>query len=122
MIFFTNSYQELQKKVEDKHIKSNIPKIRIGDTVKIGLIIQEGQKERVQYAEGVVIAKHQARLNTTITLRKIIQNIGVERIYLIYSPRIQSMNIIRKSKVRRAKLYYLRNRFGKATRLTEKIN
>ena len=121
MNLMNNNYEELKKSIEDIHIKLSIPEINIGDTVRIGLLIQEGNKERVQYAEGVIIAKHKARVNTTVTLRKIMQNIGVERIYLIHSPRIQSIIIIRKSKVRRAKLYYLRNRSGKATRLIQRI-
>nr|ARX95815.1 50S ribosomal protein L19 [Thorea hispida] len=121
MNLMNNNYEELKKSIDDIHIKLSIPEINIGDTVRIGLLIQEGNKERVQYAEGVIIAKHKAGVNTTVTLRKIMQNIGVERIYLIHSPRIQSIIIIRKSKVRRAKLYYLRNRSGKATRLIQKI-
>nr|YP_009296511.1 ribosomal protein L19 [Thorea hispida]AOM65446.1 ribosomal protein L19 [Thorea hispida]UNJ79105.1 ribosomal protein L19 [Thorea hispida] len=121
MNLMNNNYEELKKSIEDIHIKLSIPEINIGDTVRIGLLIQEGNKERVQYAEGVIIAKHKAGVNTTVTLRKIMQNIGVERIYLIHSPRIQSIIIIRKSKVRRAKLYYLRNRSGKATRLIQRI-
>jgi large subunit ribosomal protein L19 len=87
----------------------------------MGLLIQEGNKERIQSAEGVVIAKHNAHLNTTITLRKIMQGVGVERVYLINSPRIKTIEIIRRSKVRRAKLYYLRDRSGKATRLKQRF-
>lgn len=121
MNIINNSHKKLKDFIEYQQIKLNIPIISTGDTVKIGLTIQEGNKERIQYAEGVVIAKHKAGINTTITLRKMMQNIGVERIYLINSPIIQSINIIQKSKVRRAKLYYLRKRFGKATRLTQKI-
>ena len=112
-----NYIQELEK----KYLKSNIPNIEIGDSLRMGLLIQEGNKERIQYAEGVVIAQHSANLNSTITLRKIMQGVGVERVYLIHSPRIQSIQIIRKSKVRRAKLYYLRERSGKATRLKQKF-
>lgn len=121
MNFTTNKYNDLKKHVENMYIKLYLPKINIGDTVKIGLLIEEGNKERIQYNEGVIIAKHNSGLNTTITLRKVLQNVGVERIYLIHSPRIQNIQIIRRSKVRRAKLYYLRNRSGKATRLVQKI-
>nr|YP_009314397.1 Ribosomal protein L19 [Liagora harveyana]SCW22651.1 Ribosomal protein L19 [Liagora harveyana] len=110
------------QEVETKYLKNNIPDITIGDSLRMGLLIQEGNKERVQYAEGVVIAQHNANLNSTITLRKIMQGVGVERVYLIHSPRIQSIQITRRSKVRRAKLYYLRGRSGKATRLKQKFN
>nr|YP_009297858.1 ribosomal protein L19 [Kumanoa americana]AOM67592.1 ribosomal protein L19 [Kumanoa americana] len=107
--------------VEQKYTKSNLPEIKIGDTVKIGSLIQEGNKERIQYTEGVIIAKHNNHLNTTINVRKIVQGVGVERIYLLHSPRIKSIDIIRHSKIRRAKLFYLRNRSGKATRLRQKF-
>ena len=109
------------QKIENKLKKSNIPTISIGDTIKINVAIQEGNKERIQLSEGVVISKHNANLNTTITVRKIVQNIGVERIYLIHSPHIREIKIIRKSKVRKAKLYYLRNRSGKAAKLKRKL-
>nr|AOM64641.1 ribosomal protein L19 [Riquetophycus sp.] len=115
----TNS--KIITKIENKFKKINLPLIEVGDSIKIGLLIQEGNKERVQITEGVVISKNNNQLNTTITVRKILHNIGVERIYLIHSPRITKIEIIRKSKVRRAKLYYLRNRSGKATRLKQKF-
>ena len=108
--------------IEKAYLKPNIPMINVGDTVKIGVLIQEGNKERVQFSEGVIIAIHKAQLNTTITLRRIFQNIGVEKVYLLHSPRITSIQIIRQSKVKRAKLYYLRNKIGKATRLKQKFN
>nr|QCI09106.1 ribosomal protein L19 [Inkyuleea mariana] len=109
-------------KIEKKFKKKNIPDIKVGDSIKIGLVIQEGNKERTQISEGVVISKNNAQLNTTITVRKVLQNIGVEKVYLIHSPRITSIEIIRRAKVRKAKLYYLRNRSGKATRLKQKFN
>lgn len=107
--------------VEKSYFKNNIPTICVGDTVRIGLLIQEGNKERVQFSEGVVISVNHAYLNTTITLRRIFQGIGIEKVYLVHSPRITDIQIIRRSKVRRAKLYYLRNRSGKATRLKQKF-
>jgi large subunit ribosomal protein L19 len=121
MDFLTKNYKGIIQQIENNYIKSDIPIIHIGDIVKIGILIQEGNKERVQYAEGVVISKHNNHLNTTINIRKTLQGVGVERIYLIHSPRIQTIQIIRHSKVRRAKLYYLRNRSGKATRLKQKF-
>ena len=107
--------------IENELKKSNIPNISIGDSVKIGLLIQEGNKERVQITEGVVISKKQNNLNTAITVRRVLQNIGVEKVYLIHSPRITKIEVTRKAKVRRAKLYYLRGRSGKATRLKQKF-
>nr|UEQ12213.1 ribosomal protein L19 [Batrachospermum sp.] len=121
MIFLEKNYKNLIQQIENNYIKQDIPIIQIGDTVKIGILIQEGNKERIQYAEGVVISKHNNNLNTTINIRKVLQGIGVERIYLIHSPRIQTIQIVRHSKVRRAKLYYLRSKLGKATRLKQKF-
>lgn len=121
MNFSTRNNTDIIQQIENNYIKSDIPMIEIGDTIKIGILIQEGNKERIQYAEGVVISKHNNHLNTTINIRKILQGVGVERIYLIHSPRIQTIQIMRHSKVRRAKLYYLRNRSGKATRLKQKF-
>nr|YP_010618964.1 Ribosomal protein L19 [Deltalsia parasitica]WAX02977.1 Ribosomal protein L19 [Deltalsia parasitica] len=107
--------------IEQKYIKKNIPTIEIGDTVKIKKLIQEGNKERIQASEGVVIAKNNSQINQTITVRKTVQNIGVEKIYLLHSPQIINIEITKKSKVRRSKLYYLRNRSGKSTRLKPKL-
>ena len=109
------------REIERKWLKNEIPIIDVGDTIKIGILIQEGNKERVQFTDGVVIAKHKSNLSTTITIRKIIQGTGVERIYVIHSPRIKSIEVIKKSKIRKAKLYYLRTRSGKATRLKQKF-
>ena len=100
----------------------NLPKICVGDTVKVGVLIQEGNKQRVQPYEGIVIAQHRAGVSTTITVRKIFQGIGVERIFAIHSPWIQAIEIVRRAKIRKAKLYYLRNRIGKATRLKERFD
>nr|YP_009314192.1 Ribosomal protein L19 [Izziella formosana]SCW22446.1 Ribosomal protein L19 [Izziella formosana] len=121
MDFKVNFKHNYIQQLETEYLKADIPCIEIGDSIRMGLLIQEGNKERVQYAEGVVIAKHNAQLNTTITLRKIMQGVGVERVYLIHSPRIQNIQVTRRSKVRRAKLYYLRSRSGKATRLKQKF-
>nr|QCI07687.1 ribosomal protein L19 [Nitophyllum punctatum] len=110
------------KTVENKYRKYNLPHIKTGDNIQIKLIIQEGSKERIQISEGIVIAKHNRQLNTTITVRKVVQNIGVERIYLVHSPNIIEIKIINHSKIRRSKLYYLRKRSGKATRLKIKLS
>ena len=105
--------------VHEKFLKKNLPKIRIGDNIRVGVKIIEGNKERVQFYEGTVIAKKNNSINTTITVRKVLQGIGVERIFLIHSPKIDSIDILRSSKVRRSKLYYLRNLKGKASRLKQ---
>lgn len=106
-------------KIENKFIKENLPIIKIGDNVKIGVKIIEGTKERVQFYEGTIIAKKNSSINTTITVRKIFQGIGIERIFLIHSPKISSIIVIKSAKVRRSKLYYLRELKGKASRLKQ---
>ena len=107
--------------IERSFIKKDLPILKIGDNVKIGVKIIEGNKERVQFYEGTIIAKKNSSINTTITVRKILQGIGIERIFLIHSPKLSSITVLRSSKVRRAKLYYLRNLRGKASRLKQKI-
>ena len=107
--------------VEKNFLKKDLPTIKIGDNVKIGVKIIEGSRERVQFYEGTVIAKKNSLINTTITVRKILQGIGVERIFLIHSPKVDSIEVLRSSKVRRAKLYYLRNLRGKASRLKQTV-
>ena len=105
--------------IEKNFVKKDLPIINIGDNIKIGVKIIEGNKERIQFYEGTVIAKKNSSINTTITVRKILQGIGVERIFLIHSPKVDSITILHSSKVRRSKLYYLRNLRGKATRLKQ---
>lgn len=114
--------QEIIRSIESEQMKSDLPSIQIGDTVRVGVIIQEGDKERTQPYEGVVIAKRSAGLTQSITVRRIFQGVGVERVFLIHSPRIESIKILRRAKVRRAKLYYLRDRVGKATRLKQRFD
>ena len=113
-----NSQKTIQN-VENDFLKKDLPILKIGDNVKIGVKIIEGNRERVQSYEGTIIAKKNSLINTTITVRKILQGIGVERIFLIHSPKIDSIQVLRSSKVRRAKLYYLRNLRGKASRLKQ---
>ena len=105
--------------VESSFLKKDLPVIRIGDNVKIGVKIIEGNKERVQFYEGTILAKKNTSINTTITVRKTLQGIGIERVFLIHSPKIDSITVLRSSKIRRAKLYYLRNLKGKASRLKQ---
>ena len=111
--------QETIQTVETKFLKKDLPVLQIGDNVKVGVKIIEGNKERVQFYEGIVIAKKNSSINTTITVRKTLQGIGIERIFLIHSPKIDSINVLRTSKVRRSKLYYLRNLKGKASSLKQ---
>jgi large subunit ribosomal protein L19 len=106
-------------KIENKFIKENLPIIKIGDSIKIGVKIIEGTKERIQFYEGTIIAKKNSSINTTITVRKIFQGIGIERIFLIHSPKISSIMVAKSAKVRRSKLYYLRELKGKASRLKQ---
>ena len=113
-----NSQKTIQR-VEKNFLKKDLPILKIGDNVKIGVKIIEGNRERVQSYEGTIIAKKNSLINTRITVRKILQGIGVERIFLIHSPKIDSIQVLRSSKVRRAKLYYLRNLRGKASRLKQ---
>lgn len=107
--------------LQNQFLKTDLPKIQIGDSVKVGVKIIEGNKERVQFYEGTIIARKNTSINTTITVRKVLQGIGVERIFLIHSPKIASIQVLRSSKVRRSKLYYLRNLRGKASRLKQKF-
>ena len=113
-----NTQQTIQN-IESSFLKQNLPLLRIGDNVKIGVKIIEGDNERVQFYEGTLLAKKNSSINTTITVRKIFQGIGVERVFLIHSPKIDSINVLNSSKVRRSKLYYLRNLKGKASRLKQ---
>ncbi len=110
------------KQVEAKYLKPNVPQIYVGDTVKVGVKIIEGGKERVQPYEGVVIAKRHSGVNATITVRKVFQGIGVERVFLLHSPKVAYINVLKRGKVRRAKLFYLRKRVGKATRIKQRFD
>ena len=102
-------------------VKKKIPEFFAGDTIKIGVRIAEGKRERIQYFEGVCIAKKNRDLNSSFTVRKISFGEGVERTFALFSPIINSIKVIRSGKVRRAKLYYLRDRTGKSARIAEKI-
>jgi large subunit ribosomal protein L19 len=108
--------------LEKGFLNPNIPNVRVGDTLKLGVSIVEGSKERIQFAEGVVISIKHSGLNKTVTLRRVIQGVGVERVYLLHSPKLKTIEVLRASNVRRSKLYYLRLRFGKATRLQQRFD
>jgi large subunit ribosomal protein L19 len=116
------SGHELLQAFEAEQLKGDLPEIYVGDTVKVGVRIREGNKERVQPYEGVVIAKRHGGLNETITVRRIFQGIGVERVFMLHSPQVASIKVERRGKVRRAKLFYLRDRVGKATRVKQRFD
>jgi len=118
----TLSASNLIKEFEDEQTKKELPEIYVGDTVKVGVKITEGNKERVQPYEGVVIAKRHGGINQTITVRRIFQGIGVERVFMLHSPQVASLKVERRGKVRRAKLFYLRDRVGKATRVKQRFD
>ena len=118
----TISASNLIKEFENEQLKKELPEIYVGDTVKVGVKITEGNKERVQPYEGVVIAKRHGGINQTITVRRIFQGIGVERVFMLHSPQVASLKVERRGKVRRAKLFYLRDRVGKATRVKQRFD
>ena len=111
----------LLNKVESEYIKEDLPNVRVGDTVRLGVEIREGKKTRTQAYEGVIISQKNSGINKTITVRRVMQGVGVERCFLLHSPKIKTIEIKRSSKVRRSKLYYLRELSGKATRLKQRF-
>ncbi|CAM9104375.1 unnamed protein product [Chrysoparadoxa australica] len=110
------------KGVETPFYKLDLPKLYVGDTVKIGVSIKEGNKQRTQFYEGIIISTQNSGINKTITVRRVMQGIGIERIFLVHSPKLMSIEIKRSSKVRRSKLYYLRKLSGKASRLKQRFD
>ena len=112
------------EKIETSQLRSGLPKLRVGYNVRVNYRITEGNKERIQAFEGVIISTHCGIGNNkaTFTVRKVTQGYGVERIFPLHSPRIESIDVIKIGKVHQAKLYYLRERQGKAARIKEKVN
>ncbi|MBD2580214.1 50S ribosomal protein L19 [Oscillatoria sp. FACHB-1406] len=113
---------EVIRSIEAEFIKDDRPEIFVGDTIRVGVRILEGGKERIQPYEGTVIAMRNGGINETITVRRIFQGVGVERVFLLHSPRIANIKVVRRGRVRRAKLYYLRDRVGKATRIKQRFD
>ena len=111
---------DIMKMVEGRAEKQDIPAFNPGDTIKVHQRVIEGNKQRIQVFEGVVIARRGSRTNASFTVRKVSYGIGVERIFPLHSPNIEKIEVTRMGKVRRAKLYYLRSRRGKAARIKEK--
>ena len=106
--------------LERDMMRVDIPEFRVGDTVKVHVKIREGDKERIQVFEGVVIRRHRGGVGATFTVRKVSYGIGVERIFPLHSPQLDKIEVVRKGRVRRARLYYLRERLGKAARIKER--
>ena len=105
--------------ITKEQLRSDIPELRIGDTVKVFIKVKEGNRERVQLFEGTLIAKKHGGISETITVRRLASGVGVEKIFPINSPNIEKIEVVRHGKVRRAKLYYLRGRSGKAAKVKE---
>jgi len=112
---------DLIKAIQQEQLRTDLPKLEIGDYVKVHLKVKEGNRERIQVFEGTVIALKGSGLTETFTVRRLSYGVGVERIIPVHSPRIDHIEIVRKGKVRRAKLYYLRDRVGKAAKVKEKL-
>jgi large subunit ribosomal protein L19 len=113
---------DLIRAIEQEQLKENVPDFRAGDTVRVYVRVIEGNKERIQPFEGVVITKRNEGLKSTFTVRKISHSIGVERSFMLHSPRIDRIEVLRYGAVRRAKLYYLREKVGRAARIKEARN
>jgi len=113
---------DLVKAIEQDNLRNNYSEVSIGDYVKVHLKIKEGTRERIQIFEGSVIARKGGGLSETMTVRRVSYGVGVERILPVHSPKIDKIEIVRKGRVRRAKLYYLRDRVGKAAKITEKLS
>ena len=112
---------DLVKVLSEQHLKSDVPDLKIGDTVKVHAKIKEGNRERIQIFEGIIIAMKHSGINKTVTVRRVSYGVGVEKTFLVHSPNVAKFEVIRHGKVRRAKLYYLRDRVGKAAKVREKL-
>lgn len=109
------------KSIEHEQLKNKVPDIRIGDTVRIHQRIKEGNRQRIQVFEGIVIKKQNGGLNETFTVRRVAYGVGVEKTFLLHSPLVEKVEVVRVGKARRAKLYYLRDRVGKAAKTKDDI-
>lgn len=109
------------EKIFNESLKSEVPEFGIGDTVKVDVNIKEGEKERIQVFEGVVIARKGNQIGETFTVRRVSYGVGVERVFPLHSPNVKDITVVRKGRVRRSKLYYLRDRVGKAAKVKEQI-
>ena len=112
---------DLVKVLSEQQLKSDLPELKIGDTVKVHAKIKEGNRERIQVFEGIIIAKKRAGEKKTVTMRRISYGVSVEKTFPVHSPNVAKFEVVRSGKVRRAKLYYLRGRVGKAAKVAEKV-
>lgn len=112
---------DIIKSIEHEQLKSKIPALKVGDTVRVHVRIKEGNRERIQVFEGIIIKKQGGGVNETFTVRRISYGVGVEKTFLVHSPLLEKVEVVRVGKARRAKLYYLRDRIGKAAKTKEKI-
>ena len=112
---------DILKSIEHEQLKNKIPELKVGNTVRVHVRIKEGNKERIQVFEGIIIKKQGGGVNSTFTVRRISYGVGVEKTFLVHSPMIEKVEVVRVGRARRAKLYYLRDRVGKAAKTKEKI-
>lgn len=112
---------DLMQAFNEKYLKAETPVANVGDTVRVSIRIKEGSRERIQMFEGTVIAKKHGGLGESITVRRVSYGIGVEKVFPLHAPSIEKIETVRKGKVRRAKLYYLRDRVGKAAKVKERV-
>ena len=112
---------DLVKALNSQYMKEQLPEVKVGATVRVLVRIKEGSRERIQVFEGTVIARKHGGIGETITVRRVSYGVGCEKVFPVHSPRVADIETVRKGKVRRAKLYYLRERFGKAAKIKEKI-
>ena len=112
---------DILKSIEHEQMKNKIPELKVGNTVKVHVRVKEGNRERIQVFEGIIIKKQGGGVNSTFTVRKISYGVGVEKTFLVHSPMIEKIEVVRVGKARRAKLYYLRDRVGKAAKTKEQI-
>lgn len=112
---------DIIKSIEHEQLKNKIPELKVGDTVKVHQRIKEGNRERIQVFEGVIIKKQGGGVNATFTVRRVAYGVGVEKTFLVHSPMVEKVELVRVGKARRAKLYYLRDRVGKAAKTKEAV-
>lgn len=112
---------DIIKSIEHEQMKNKIPLLKVGDTVKVHVRVKEGNRERIQVFEGIIIKKQGGGVNATFTVRKTSYGVGVEKTFLVHSPAVEKVEVVRVGKARRAKLYYLRDRLGKSAKTKEKV-
>lgn len=112
---------DLIKTLNEQYMKSELPEMNVGDTVRVNVKVKEGNRERIQAFEGTIIARKHGSISETITVRRISYGVGCEKVFPVHSPSIESVTVVRKGKVRRAKLYYLRDRVGKSAKVKERL-